>query len=327
MKAIRIHQTGGVDVIQCDNVPVPGLGPNDVLIKPEIAGVNFIDTYFRSGLYPVELPFTLGQECGGKVARVGINVKDVQPGDRVVALVGSSFAERVIAPRSKVVKLPRELDTRTAVAAWLQGLTAVALTHTSYPVKSGDYVLVHAAAGGVGLLLVQIASSLGAHVIGITSTIKKAERVKTMGAEHVFLYDDDLVSCVNGITNGKGVQVIYDSVGKATFEKDFDLIARIGTLVSFGQSSGLPDPIELHRLSPKNLKLLRPSLFGYVSTQEELNYYSKILIDLLVSDKVYPGVWREYLLSAEGVKQAQDELASRSTTGKLLIRIPPSAEI
>ena len=154
MKAIRIHQTGDFSVIQCDTVSAPKeIGSEDVLIKPEIAGVNCIDTYFRSGHFHVPLPFTLGQECGGRVARVGESVKDIQPGDNVVALTGSSFAERVVAPRSKVTKMPKELDTRTAVAAWLQGLTAVTLTHAAYQIKRGDYVLVHSAAGGTGLML------------------------------------------------------------------------------------------------------------------------------------------------------------------------------
>lgn len=243
MKAIRIHQTGDLSVIQCDNVSAPKeIGPEDVLIKPEIAGVNCIDTYFRSGHFHVQLPFTLGQECGGKVARIGESVKDIQPGDYVVALAGSSFAERVVAPRSKVTKLPKELDTRTAVAAWLQGLTAVTLTHAAYQIKRGDYVLVHAAAGGTGLMLVQVAKALGAHVIGTTSTTEKAERAKTLGAEHVLLYKDDIVGRVNELTSGKGVNVVYDSVGKSTLDQSLEVLAQHGSLILFGESSGAPDP-------------------------------------------------------------------------------------
>lgn len=327
MKAIRIHKTGDFGVIQCDYVPAPtDVGENDVLIKPDIAGVNYIDTYFRSGLYPCQLPFTLGQECGGKVAKVGKNVTDIEPGDRVVSLVGASFAERVVAPRAKVTKLPIELDTRNAVAGWLQGLTAVTLTHAAYQVKQGDYVLIHAAAGGVGLLLVQVAVALGAHVIGITSTQQKADRVRSMGAEHVYLYDEDIVARVKEVTHGQGVQVVYDSVGKATLDKSLEVVARLGTLIVFGNASGMPDALPLHRLTHKNLKIMRPSLYAYVSTQAEYDYYSKILLDMLVTDKVYPCVWREYVLSAEGVQQAQEELTSRATIGKLLIRIPPSPD-
>lgn len=327
MKAIRIHETGDFSVIRCDTVSAPKeIGSNEVLIKPEIAGVNCIDTYFRSGQYHVQLPFTLGQECGGRVARVGENVKDIQPGDDVVALVGSSFAERVVAPRSKVTKLPKELDTRTAVAGWVQGLTAVTLTHAAYEIKRGDHVLVHAAAGGTGSMLVQVASALGAHVIGTTSTAEKAERAKMLGAKHVFLYDDNLVARVKELTNGKGVNVVYDSVGKSTFDQSLEVLAQQGSLILFGQSSGAPDPVPVHCLMPKNIKLMRPSLYGYVTTQEEYEHFSGILLDLLVSDKVYPSVWREFLLSAEGVQQAQRELMSRTTTGKLLIRIPPSPD-
>ena len=327
MKAIRIHQTGDLSVIQCDNVSAPKeIGPDDVLIKPEIAGVNCIDTYFRSGHFHVQLPFTLGQECGGKVARVGESVKDIQPGDYVVALVGSSFAERVVAPRSKVTKLPKELDTRTAVAAWLQGLTAVTLTHAAYQIKRGDYVLVHAAAGGTGLMLVQVAKALGAHVIGTTSTTEKAERAKTLGADHVLLYKDDIVGRVNEVTSGKGVNVVYDSVGKSTLDQSLEVLAQHGSLILFGESSGAPDPLPVHLLRPKNIKFMCFALYGYLNTQEEYEHFSGILLDLLVSDKVHANVWREYLLSAEGVQQAQQELMSRTTTGKLLIRIPPSPD-
>ncbi|WFD28153.1 NADPH:quinone reductase [Malassezia nana] len=294
MKAIRFHQPGDLDVLVCDTVPTPECGADDVIIKPEIAGVNFIDTYFRSGLYPATLPMTLGQECGGRVVQVGANVSDLAEGDRVVALSTGSFAERVRVERHRIVKLPVEVDTRTATAALIQGLTALTLTHAAYAVQPGDWVLVHAAAGGTGLMLVQIAKHLGARVIGTTSTKEKAEVALRHGAEHVFLYDEDVVARVLQVTDGAGVQVVYDSVGKSTLDQDFELIARLGTLVSFGQSSGVPDPVPLLRLSAKNIKLLRPSLYHYLTTQAEMEHYTGLLLDMLKHDTLHVNVWRDW---------------------------------
>ncbi|KAL4399419.1 NADPH:quinone reductase [Malassezia pachydermatis] len=326
MKAIRIHKAGDLDVIQFDTVPAPKPGPDQVVIKPSIAGVNYIDTYFRSGLYPVQFPFTLGQECGGEIGEVGENVKDLKKGDIVIAMTSSSFAERVVADRYRVVKLPEEVDLRSATAILLQGLTAVTLTHASYEVKSGDWVLVHAVSGGVGLVLAQICKALGAHVIGTTSTAEKAKLAKANGAEHVFMYEDDIVARVKELTDGNGVQVVYDSVGKTTFDMNFDLVARLGTIVSFGQSSGMPEPLLLRRLTDKNLKVLRPGVFSYLTTQEEMEHYASILWDFMSKGQIQTNIWREYLLSAEGVQAAQRELTSRATTGKLLLRLWPSKD-
>lgn len=326
MKAIRIHQTGDLDVIQCDTVPKPEVGADQVLIKTEVAGVNFIDTYFRSGLYPVSFPFTLGQECGGKIGEVGANVKDLEVGDRVVALVSGAFAERVVVDRARVIKVPRELSVREVTSVLTQGLTAITLTHTSYAVQKGDFVFVHAIAGGTGLLLTQVAKSLGAHVIGTTSTEAKAQLAKKVGADDVFLYDDDYVARVHEITGGQGVHVVYDSVGQATFDSDFELVRRLGTIVSFGQSSGVPEPVRLLRLTPKNVALLRPQLYNYLTTPEEFAQYTQILLDLLQRDVIRISIYREYLFSTEGVQQAQRDLTSRKTTGKLMLRIPPTRD-
>lgn len=331
MRAIRFHKTGEVDVIQQDTVPVPKPSATQVVIRTELAGVNFIDIYFRSGVYSSELPRTLGQECGGKVVEVGAEVTDFQVGDKVVALSPNAFAERVAVDQRLVAKVPERVDLRSATALFLQGLTALTLTHAAYPVQAGDWVLVHAAAGGTGLLIVQLCKALGAHVIGTTSTEKKAKIAKEHGAEHVLLYGEhntpaDNAKRVLELTEGRGVQVVYDSVGQATWDANFDAVARLGTLVSFGQSSGTPEPMALARLSPKNLKVLRPALFNYVTTKEEMAHYAQQLFGFLADGKIRENVWREYLFGAAGVQEAQRDLSSRATSGKLLIRIPLYAE-
>lgn len=328
MQAIRFHQTGDVDVIQQDTVPVPTCGPKQVVIRAELAGINYIDIYFRSGVYPSELPRTLGQEVGGKVLEVGSEVQGLAEGDTVVALAPNAIAERVVVDQTHVAKVPERVELRSATALLLQGLTAVTLTHVAYAVQPNDWVLVHAAAGGTGLLLVQIIKALGAHVIGTTSTEKKAKMVEAHGADHVLLYGEthatpaENAKKVLELTGGRGVQVVYDSVGQATWDANFDAVARLGTLVSFGQSSGTPEPLALARLSPKNLKVLRPALFNYITTGEEMAHFASLLFDLLAQGKVRPSIWREYPFGAPGVQAAQRELSSRATSGKLLIRIP-----
>ena len=332
MKAIRFHKTGDLDVIVEDTVPVPTCGPTQVVIRTELAGLNYIDIYYRTGLYPCELPRTVGEDLGGKIVEVGAEVHDFKVGDKVVALSTGAMAERVVVESMQVVKVPDTVDLRSATAVLLQGLTAVTLTHASYAVQPNDWVLVHAAAGGVGLLLVQVVKALGGRVIGTTSTEKKAELVRSLGADHVLLYGEGHASAeenaqkVLELTGGDGVQVVYDSVGQSTWDANFTAVARLGTLVSFGQSSGLPPPLPLARLSPKNVKVLRPTLFRYLTTKEEVARYTKVLFGLLAENKVQVNVWREYLFGAAGVQEAQRDLSSRKTSGKLLIRIPLHAE-
>ena len=332
MKAIRFHQTGDVDVIVEDTVPVPQCGPTQVVIRTELAGLNFIDLYYRTGLYPCELPRTLGEDLGGKIVEVGAEVRDLQVGDRVVALAAGAMAEHVVVESMQVVKVPDTVDLRSATAVLLQGLTAVTLTHVAYAVQPDDWVLVHAAAGGVGLLLVQVVKALGGRVIGTTSTEKKAALVRSVGADHVLLYGEGHASAeenahkVLELTGGGGVQVVYDSVGATTWDANFTAVARLGTLVSFGQSSGVPPALPLARLSAKNVRVLRPSLFRYLTTREEVVRYTGVLFGLLAANRVQVHVWREYLFGAAGVQEAQRDLRSRTTSGKLLIRVPLYAE-
>lgn len=327
MQAIRFHKTGDLDVVQQDTLPIPNPEPKQVVIRTELAGVNYIDIYFRSGLYPSPLPRTLGQEVGGKIVEVGSEVEGLAVGDTVVALASNAMAERVAVDQTLVAKVPEGVELRAATALFLQGLTAVVLTHTSYAVQPGDWALVHAAAGGTGLLLVQMIKAMGGHVIGTTSTEAKAKTVKANGADHVLLYGEHATPEENAkkvleLTSGRGVQVVYDSVGKSTWDANFDAVARLGTLISFGQSSGTPEPLALARLSPKNLKVLRPALFNYIETKEEMHKYASLLFGFLEQGKVRASVWREYLFGAAGVQEAQRELSSRATSGKLLIRAP-----
>ncbi|WFD01328.1 NADPH:quinone reductase [Malassezia yamatoensis] len=291
MQAIQIAETGDLDVIKQVSVPVPVCGPKQVVIRAEIAGVNYIDIYFRTGLYASELPKILGQEVGGKILEVGQEVEGLAVGDTVVAITGNAMAERVAVEAKLVVKVPERVSLRSCTALLLQGLTACTLTHTAYQVRSGDRVLVHAAAGGTGLLLVQVAKALGAMVIGTTSTQEKADIVREHGADHVLLYGEGNASAMENadqvlkLTDGKGVEVVYDSVGQATWDANFHAVARLGTLVSFGQSSGKPEDLALARLGAKNLRVLRPTLFNYLDTQQDTQYYAGILFDMVAQGK------------------------------------------
>ncbi|CAO1635829.1 unnamed protein product [Parajaminaea phylloscopi] len=321
-RSIRFHKTGGPEVLQLDETAVANLGPNDILIKSEWAGVNFIDTYFRSGLYNVPLPFTLGSEAAGIAVAVGENVQDIKVGDKVAAYINGSYSEIVLAPRARVAKLPSAVDTRTAAAIMLQALTAWGLLIESYPVQKGDWVLVHAAAGGVGVFLCQLASYLGAKVIGTVSTEEKAEFAKANGADEVILYTkEDFAERVNEITGGKGVAGIYDGVGKTTWEDDFKCIARKGTIVSFGNASGAVPAFAPLKLSAKNVKVTRPTLVNTVGTQEEMDKYSADIFDLAAKGVIKPHVHGEYAFSADGLRQAHADLTQRKTTGKLLVKI------
>lgn len=326
MKALRIQKQGGLDVLQIeDQVPVPKPATNEILLKTEWSGVNYIDTYQRSGLYKIDLPFILGNEPAGSVVAVGSDVKDIQVGDAVAAYVGGGgFAEYRNVPRSKAAKLPKGVSTKEAAAALLQGLTAWTLLKEAYPVQKGDHVLVHAAAGGVGLLLCQMAKHLGAVVIGTTSTEEKAKLAKENGADHVVIYTQErekLADKVLELTGGKGCEGIYDGVGKDTWEDDFKMIARKGTIVTFGNASGAIDPFPPLKLVAKNVKVTRPTVGNYIYTQEEFDRYTSELWDLVAKKVVKLQIHGDYEFSAEGIKKAQEDITGRGTTGKLLIKI------
>ena len=273
MKLIQISKTGGPEEMVLVDAPMPAPGPNQALVKVAAAGVNFIDVYFRIGLYKADLPFTPGNEGAGTVEAVGPGVTDFKPGDRVAyAMHRGSYAEFVAVPASQLVKLPAGVDFNTAAAAMLQGMTAHYLSHSSFPLKPGDKCLIHAAAGGAGRLLVQMAKMLGATVYGTAGTDEKAAIAKSAGADEVIVYTrQDFVAEVKNLTGGKGVDVVYDSVGASTFLKGLDIIRPRGMMVLFGQSSGAVPPFDPSILNVKgSLFLTRPSLAHHCLTREEL---------------------------------------------------------
>ena len=277
MKAIRVHQPGGPDQLRIDEAPTPKPGEEDVLVKIEASGVNFIDVYHRTGLYKMPLPFTPGMEGAGVVEVVGERVIEWQPGDRVAwAMTPGSYAEYAVVPARKLVRVPEGVETRTAAALMLQGMTAHYLTRSTFPLKSGDTALVHAAAGGAGLLITQLAKNVGARVFGTVSTQAKAKLAKDAGADEVILYtEQDFEIETKRLTHNKGVDVVYDSVGVTTFEKSLNCLRPRGTLVLFGQSSGPVPPFDPGILNQKgSLYLTRPTLAHYVLTREELIWRS-----------------------------------------------------
>lgn len=320
MRAVRIHRTGGPEVLSYEDVPVPEPKKGEVLVKLEAAGVNYIDTYQRSGLYPLELPATLGQEGTGVVARLGPAVKNFKEGD-VVAWTGvlGSYAEYATVPEDRLVPVPDGVTAKQAAAAMLQGMTAHYLACSSYPLKPGHTCLVHAAAGGVGLLLVQIARMRGATVIGTVSTAEKEALAREAGAQHVIRYTEtDFESEVKRITQGRGVDVVYDSVGRDTFDQSLNCLARRGMLVLFGQSSGPVLPFDPQILSRKgSLFLTRPSLAHYTATREELLERANDILGWVREGRLRLRIHAEYPLSQAA--QAHRDLESRRTSGKLLL--------
>jgi NADPH2:quinone reductase len=322
MKAIRVHETGEASVLRHEDIAAPVAGPGQVLVKIEAAGVNFIDVYFRTGLYPAPLPLVLGQEAGGVVVAVGAEVpeSDVRVGDRVAyCSAQGAYAEYAAVPASQVVVLPTGVSVRTGAAVMLQGMTAHYLTTSTYPLKPGDQCLVHAAAGGVGLLLCQIARLRGARVIGTVSTPEKAELARGAGADDVILYaEQDFATEVKRLTGGAGVQVVYDSVGKTTFDRGLDCLARRGMMVLFGASSGPVPPFDLQVLNRKGaLFVTRPSLAHYTATRAELVQRSSEVLAWVESGTLDVRIGREFPLSAAA--EAHRELEGRRTTGKVLL--------
>ena len=320
MKAIRIKTVGGPEVLTLEDVPEPKPGPGQAVVKLEAAGLNYIDIYYRTGLYKAELPLTLGLEGGGVVTEVGPNVTEVKVGDRVAYTgVPGAYAELAAVPAARLVKLPDGLDGKSGAAAMLQGMTAHYLSHTTYPLKSGDWCLVHAAAGGVGLLLCQMAKMRGARVIGTVSTEAKAKLAREAGADEVILYTkQDFEAEVKRITGGAGVQVVYDSVGKTTFDKSLGCLALRGTLALFGQSSGPVAPFDAAILNQKgSLFLTRPSLFHYVATREELLQRSGDVLGWIKVGKLKLRI--DLTLPLAQAAEAHRQLEGRQTTGKVLL--------
>jgi NADPH:quinone reductase len=320
MKAIRIHQTGGPEVLQYEDVEVPKPGPQQALVKIEGAGINFIDIYFRMGLYKTELPFTSGQEAAGTVTAVGAEVRGIEVGDRVAYTgVAGSYAEYAVVPAGRLVKLPDGIPTRTAAAIMLQGMTVHYLTHSTFALEPGHTALIHAAAGGVGLTMVQVAKMRGARVIGMCSTAEKAERVRQAGADEVILSTEkNFAEQVKRMTGGRGVDVVYDSVGKATWEGSLNCLRPRGMMVTFGNASGPVPPVEPLTLTGKgSLFLTRPSLIHYIAQREELEKRASDLFEWIQAGKLKVHIGGEFPLAQAA--EAQRRLAGRLTIGKLLL--------
>jgi NADPH2:quinone reductase len=321
MRAIQFHETGGPDVLQLVEVATPQPGEGQVLIRHEAIGVNFIDTYFRSGLYPAKLPSPLGNEAAGVVEAVGPGVTRFKTGDRVAYASGvmGAYADFAVAPAARVVKLPDGVDARTAAAALLKGMTAEFLLRRTHPVKAGETILVHAAAGGVGQILVQWAKAIGAVVIATVGSEDKAARARALGADHVILYrEQDVAEEVRRITGGAGVPVAYDSVGKDTFEGTLKSLAKRGLFVSFGNASGPPDPVPPGRLAQAgSLYLTRPTLFDYIATTAELDESAGALFGLIGSGKVKIEIGQTFPLAE--ARRAHEALQSRATIGASLL--------
>jgi len=308
--------------MQVVDIPTPEPGPGQALVKLAASGVNFIDVYFRIGLYKADLPVTLGSEGAGTVESVGAGVTEVAPGDRVAyAMARGSYAEYAVVPAAQLVKIPEHLDFVTAAAAMLQGMTAHYLTHSTYPLKEGSTCLVHAAAGGAGGLIVQMAKMRGARAFGTVSTEEKAAIAREHGADEVILYtQQDFEAEVKRLTNGKGVDVVYDSVGKTTFEKSLNSLRPRGLLALFGQSSGPVPPFDAGILNGKgSLYLTRPSLAHYVADRSELLWRAGNVLEWIEAGKLKLRVDRTYPLA--DAAQAHRDLEGRKTAGKLVLTI------
>jgi NADPH2:quinone reductase len=320
MKAIQVKQPGGPEVLELVDVPVPEPKANEAVVKLAASGVNFIDVYQREGRYKVPLPFVLGQEGAGVVTAGGSNVTSVKAGDRVAwtGLLGG-YAEYAAVPADRLVAIPAGVTDQQAAAAMLQGMTAHYLCHDTYPLKRGETALVHAAAGGVGLLLVQIAHNIGARVLATVSTEEKAKLAREAGADEIILYTkSDFEAETRRLTNGQGVHVVYDSVGKTTFEKGLNVLRPRGIMVLFGGSSGAVPPFDLIALSQKgSLYVTRPTLVNYIATREELMSRSGAVFAMISSGKLKLRIAHTYPLAE--AQRAHRDLEGRKTTGKLLL--------
>jgi NADPH2:quinone reductase len=320
MKAIRVESYGGPDRLVYKDIEKPEPRPGEALVKIDAIGVNFIDVYHRTGIYPLPLPFTPGTEAAGTVESIGSEASDIAVGDRVAyAGVVGSYAEYAAVPAARLVKMPEGVDAQTGAAAMLQGMTAHYLTTSTYPLKSGDTALVHAAAGGVGLLLIQMAKRAGARVFGTVSTQEKARLAREAGADEVILYtEQDFQQEVRRMTEGRGVQVVYDSVGKTTFMKSLDSLAPRGLLALFGQSSGGVPPFDAALLAQKgSLYLTRPSLAQYALTREELLWRAGDVLNWIMTGELKLRIEKTFPL--DEAAEAHRQLEGRATTGKILL--------
>ena len=322
MLAVRLHEHGGPEKLTAERVPVPQPRAGEALVRIEAVGLNFIEVYQRAGLYPVQLPATLGGEAAGVVERVGPGVEEIAVGDRVAWAGGfGGYAEYAVVPAAKLVPLPAGVSTRVAAAVMLQGLTAHYLTASARPLVEGDRCLVHAAAGGVGLLLVQIAKRRGAYVLGTAGSDEKAALARAAGADEVIVYTrQDFAAEVRRLTNGKGVHVVYDSVGRTTFLAGLYVLTLRGTMVLFGQSSGPVAPFDPQVLARNgSLFLTRPTLGHYTATREELLWRAGDLFAWIEAGELTVHVGAEFALA--DVAHAHAALEARRTTGKVLLRV------
>lgn len=326
MKAVQLTKTGGAEVLaNLSEVPIPQPGKGEVLIRNKFAGINYIDNYQRSGLYPIPLPAILGREGSGEVAALGAEVDnqhgfDLKVGDRVAYLASASYAEYTVAPAMHVLRLPEQINLEQGAAMVLQGMTAAYLVYDSYCVQPGDWVLVPAAAGGTGSLICQMASAAGGIVIGLVGSEEKGALARAHGAKHTINYkaNADWPAEVMRITGGRGVKVTYDGVGAAIYKQILSCMAKRGTYINFGNASGIID-VGPFDLTPKCLSLMRPTLFNYVETREEFMQLADRVLDSLQKGKLKLEIHRIYDL--KDVAQAHDDLEGRRTTGKLLLKI------
>lgn len=320
MKAIQVSKVGAAEALRLVDLPIPQPKPSEALVQIKAAGINFIDVYFREGRYPANVPFVPGMEAAGVVTDVGSEVTTLKPGDRVAYTgVLGSYAEYATVPAGSLIKIPEALDFKQAAAAMLQGMTAHYLSHSTYRIKHGDIALIHAAAGGVGRLLVQMAKHLGARVIGTAGSQEKAKLALDAGADECIVYTtNDFESETQRFTDNKGVHVVYDGVGKATFDKDLNVLRPRGYLVLFGGSSGAVPPFDLIRLSQKgSLFITRPTLAHYTATRDELEERSSAVLEMIIKGTLELRIHAVYPL--DEAEQAHRDLEGRKTMGKLLL--------
>jgi len=320
MQAIQILTTGSADVLTLRDLPTPTPGPGEALIRIEASGVNFIDTYFREGRYPAQLPYTLGQEASGIIVAVADDVATVKAGDRVAWCgVPGTYAQLAVAPADRLVSIPDAVTFQQGAAAILQGMTAHYLSHSAYPIQRGDEVLIHAGAGGTGLLLIQMAKARGAHVFTTVSTKEKAALARAAGADEIILYtQEDFAAKIKALTNGRGLPVVYDSVGKSTFDKSLEVLHPRGTLVLFGGASGAVPPFDLIRLSTMgSLYITRPTLKDYISTRADLEARANDVFNGVLNGTLKLRLEHTYPLA--DAAHAHRDLESRKTTGKLIL--------
>ena len=320
-KGIIISEHGNPEVMKWGAVKLPEVGPEDVLIKQSIVGLNFIDIYHRSGSYPLKLPSGIGMEAVGKVIDKGDLVKDINIGDRVGYVMGSpgSYVEQRVFPAERLIKIPENISDEVAAAMLLKGLTVSYLINRTYKVKSGETVLFHAIAGGVGLIACQWLKQIGVTVIGTVSNESKASLAEDYGCDHIINYkEEDFAKKVIEITNGKGLSIVYDGVGKSTFEKSLECLKTRGMMVSFGNASGALEPINVPKmLQPKGLFFVRPSMGQYLASKEELNEAAETLFKKISSEKIKIKIFKKYKL--EDIKQAHTDLENRKIIGPAVL--------